>query len=124
MTKSLEEYSCAALRTDAPISKDTKERLTCDARLLHGAIGVASEAGELLSALKAYVYYGKDLDEANLKEEIGDMCWFINLLLDDLGLTWDEVLESNLRKLRTRYPDKFERDLAIDRNLGAEREAL
>ena len=68
-------------------------------RLLHATLGIASEAGELVDAVKKYVFYGAELDEVNLVEEIGDLQWYIATMLDELEVTMNEVLEKNIRKL-------------------------
>ena len=40
--------------------------------LLHAALGIATEANELLDAVKAHVIYGKPLNHENVIEEAGD----------------------------------------------------
>jgi len=41
-------------------------------RLLHGAIGICTEVGELLEAMNR-----KEVDAVNLAEEIGDILWYL-----------------------------------------------
>ena len=93
-------------------------------RLLHGAIGVVTESGELMDALKKHIYYGAELDKTNVKEEIGDLLWYVGILCDTLGLTFEEVFETNIAKLKARYGDKFNETGALNRNLEKEREIL
>lgn len=45
--------------------------------VLHCLLGISSELGELESALKKHIGYGKELDLVNVKEEIGDLLYFI-----------------------------------------------
>lgn len=73
----------------------------CD--LLHMAIGVSGEAGELLDAVKKHVIYDKPLDVENCVEEIGDKLFYMQGLLNNLGITWEQVMEHNQRKLGKRY---------------------
>jgi hypothetical protein len=40
------------------------------------------------------------------------------------GFPVEEVLEANIRKLSSRYPDKFKAEDAIDRDIAAEMKAL
>jgi hypothetical protein len=41
-----------------------------------------------------------------------------------MGIELDDLLHANLDKLKLRYPDKFDTDKAINRNLEAERNLL
>jgi hypothetical protein len=65
-----------------------------------------------------------DLDNVNLQEEIGDLNWYEAILIDALGADWDDIREKNIAKLKARYPNKFDREDAVNRNLKKEREIL
>ncbi len=93
-------------------------------KLLHGVIGLSTESGELLDALKKHVYYGQPLDEVNLKEEMGDVMWYFAILLRELGLDFENVLDKNIEKLRSRYGGQFDQKKAEKRNLKLERKIL
>ena len=93
-------------------------------RLLHGAMGVVTEAGELMDALKKQVFYGTEPDKVNIKEEIGDLFWYIGILCDTLNVTFEEIFETNIAKLKARYGDKFGETQALNRDLKKEREIL
>lgn len=56
----------------------------------HGAFGILSEVGEIISPLKASFFYGKLLDLDNVKEEIGDAAWFAVYLCAAHGTTIPE----------------------------------
>jgi len=73
------------------------------AHILHMAVGVSGEAGELLDAIKKNVFYNKPLDRANVIEELGDLEFYMSGLRQGLGITRDEVLEANIQKLFKRY---------------------
>jgi len=92
--------------------------------MLHGAIGLATEAGELLDVLKRAVYYGQPIDRTNLIEELGDLEWYMAVLRDALGVTQEEVQERNIAKLRARYPERFTNVHALKRDLAKERAVL
>jgi NTP pyrophosphatase (non-canonical NTP hydrolase) len=98
---------------------DTKNQ-----KLLHAVIGLSTESGELLDQMKKVVYYGKELDRVNIKEELGDLMWYMAILMRELDLDMDDVLEVNINKLRTRYGEKFNSEGALNRNLDKEREIL
>lgn len=134
-----DEYQRAALRTEStpdfiqdpyiekPISREhptlamTPKRY---ARLMHGMIGVCTEAGELQDMVKKALIYKKPLDKVNVMEECGDLLWYIALCLDAAGYTMSECMERNIDKLRIRFPDKFTFKGANNRDLDAERASL
>jgi NTP pyrophosphatase (non-canonical NTP hydrolase) len=93
-------------------------------RLLHAAMGLCTEAGEFMDMLKKHILYGKPLDEINLKEELGDKLWYTALALDELKSTFDQCMETNIEKLRARYPNKFTEHDALNRDLTKERKIL
>jgi len=95
-----------------------------DSNLLHGAIGISTEAGEILDAFKKHLYYGKELDVINIKEEIGDIMWYVAILCRELDLSMEDILQTNIDKLKARYPEKFSNYSAIHRDLQKEREIL
>lgn len=99
----------------------------CDAQSindLHAIIGIVTEAGELADAFKRYIFYNKPIDLVNIKEEAGDVLWYLALLLRSSGLTFEECFEANIAKLKVRFGDKFKENAAINRDLDAERKAL
>lgn len=94
-------------------------------RTLHGLIGIGTESGELQDILKKYIFYGKPIDEVNLKEELGDLLWYMNLLLCQYNWTIEEVMEANIAKLEYRYKDKqFKETQALGVDLEGERKIL
>ena len=93
-------------------------------RLLHAGIGLATEAGEFLDALKKHVFYGKELDTVNLREEMGDVFWYCAIIADELNVDFAEVMERNIAKLKARYGEKFTEERANTRDLNSERQIL
>ena len=95
-----------------------------DQRLLHAAIGLQTESAEFSDALKKHIFYGAELDKVNLKEEAGDLMWYLAIAFSALGTTFEAEQERVIKKLKTRYPDKFDEDKATNRDLDAERKVL
>lgn len=93
-------------------------------RLLHAGLGLTTEAGEFVDALKKHLFYNKPLDEVNLREEIGDLLWYIAIGCDALNTTVELEMARVINKLMVRYPDKFDDYHAQVRNLDAERAVL
>lgn len=117
-------YQNLALRTEssrAPLNLSYSLKYC---RLLHAAIGLCTEAGEFIDPIKKNMFYEKILDEVNLKEEIGDLLWYIAIACDALETTIEDEMERNIRKLIKRFPEKFTEEAAINRDLFAEREIL
>ena len=75
--------------------------------LCNHALGLAGETGEVVEIVKKHVFHGKALDDARLAEEIGDVLWYVAAVCSSRGLSLQEVAESNIAKLRARYPDGF-----------------
>lgn len=92
--------------------------------ILHGALGISTEAGEILDAVKKSIFYGKPFDLVNLQEEIGDCFWYLAILAKEAGMSFEDIMAQNINKLKTRYPDKFTEEKALNRDLIAERREL
>lgn len=71
------------------------------AHLLHMAVGIAGEAGELLDAIKKHVVYNKPLDMENVIEENGDLEFYLEGLRAAVGITRQQAIEANIAKLLT-----------------------
>lgn len=121
-----ENYVAEALRTDCPITDTLVARISNPEtiRLLHAAMGMATEAGELVDMLKKHIFYGKPMDLVNASEEVGDSLWYVGLAIDAMRTTMNEVMTQNIQKLRLRYPEKFTELAAENRDLDAERALL
>jgi NTP pyrophosphatase (non-canonical NTP hydrolase) len=83
--------------------------------LMHAAIGISGEAGELLDAIKKSWVYGKEIDITNIIEELGDIEWYCEAMRQSLGITRDEVIAANVAKLEKRYPVAYSDELALAR---------
>jgi len=119
-------YVAHCIRTEAPVTQEMIARFTNPQtiRLLHAAMGLATESGEFLDMLKKHLFYGKPLDLVNAKEEIGDTMWYTGLCIDILQTTMSEVMTVNIDKLKARYPEKFSEFHAENRDLETERSIL
>jgi NTP pyrophosphatase (non-canonical NTP hydrolase) len=70
-------------------------------------LGLAGEAGEVANIVKKIQrdFGGEITDEirAKLKDELGDVLWYISACADELGLTLSEIAEFNVGKLAKRH---------------------
>jgi len=71
------------------------------ANLMHMAIGVSGESGELLDAIKKHVIYEKPLDRENVIEELGDIEFYLEGLRQQLDINRLHTLRTNTDKLLT-----------------------
>ena len=118
MTIDFKQYTEDVKRTECEYNKPLNKRLA------HAIFGLIDELGELTGPLKKEAFYGKPADRTNVVEEIGDLMWFLAILLDERGITLEECLRANTRKLRVRYEQGFcDRD-AIKRDIRAEYKAM
>lgn len=102
------EYEVAAMKT-------AKDMGSFRENLIHAALGLASDSGEFVDAVKKHCIYGKELDRANCIEELGDILWFVALACNTLKVDMLDVMDSNIRKLNKRYPGKYTDQAAIAR---------
>ena len=86
-----------------PGEKILADMFPIDAHLNHMVMGISGEAGELLDAVKKKTIYRKELDRANVVEELGDIEFYLEGLRQSLGISRDECIAANIAKLGKRY---------------------
>ena len=77
-------------------------------RLLTSGVGINAEGGEFLEIIKKMVFQGKPWNEDNREHliiELGDIMWYVAQATQSLGISMEEVLDTNIKKLSKRYPD-------------------
>lgn len=110
--------------TEKALRTESNNFYSPDPRVLHAAMGLVTESAELMDALKKSTYYGKDLDIVNVKEEAGDILWYLAILFDAVGTDFETEMCRVINKLQARFPDKFTEDKAFNRDLKTERNIL
>lgn len=114
------EYQELAARTECDQRAARARYANPDAlspvRLNHAVIGMMGEVGELAAAVERWLHYGQALDLGNIREEVGDVLWYVALACNTLDLDMGSIMEANIRKLRTRYPEKYRDELAREEN--------
>lgn len=85
------------------------------ADLIHLAMLISGEAGEILDAIKKHVIYNKPLDIENLDEECGDILFGITALLSRIGRSEDGCKSRNVEKLMKRYATGYSDRAAQER---------
>lgn len=112
------EYQKWAITKDRPTYQDWLERLGKDEsqlKLIHASLGLAGEVGEVVDAVKKATLYGRPLDVTNIKEECGDILWYMSLMLETVGSSFEEVMLMNKYKLEARYSTGFTEKAAQER---------
>lgn len=103
------EYQEKALRSLA-------QDLSVKDRLALCGLGLSGELGEVTDLLKKHLYHrnGMPLDIDKMRDELGDVMWYFSVLLDTLGLSFEDVMEANVAKLEKRHPNGFVPKYASD----------
>jgi NTP pyrophosphatase (non-canonical NTP hydrolase) len=75
--------------------------------LEYPTLGLAGEAGEVANIVKKIQRDNagviNDEIRIKLKDELGDVLWYISACADELGLTLTEIAEYNVNKLAKRH---------------------
>lgn len=99
MTMNFEDYQSAASRTAL-----YPRRLN---NLEYPTLGLAGEAGEVANIVKKIQRdHGGVLNaeiRSRLKDELGDVLWYVSACADELGLSLREIAEYNVNKLAKRH---------------------
>ena len=74
--------------------------------IVYPTMGLANEAGEVAGKIKKiFRDQNGQITEENrqsLKNELGDVLWYLTQICTELGLTLEEVAETNIEKLASR----------------------
>lgn len=83
--------------------------------LLNSVMGLNGEAGEVIDSVKKHCFQGHELDKAHLAEELGDVAWYLAVGCEAIGVTLEDVMNGNVEKLNSRYPEGFDKNRSIHR---------
>lgn len=101
------EYQVLCLRTAGAIQPEDL--------VVNGVMGLNGEAGECIDIVKKHMFQKHALDAQHLKEELGDVSWYLAITAAGLGVDLDKIFEDNIAKLKARYPEGFDADRSINR---------
>lgn len=68
-------------------------------RILHAAVGIAGEGGEVLDEIKKYCFTGKPLNREKVIKEMGDVEFYLEAMRQALEVSREVVLGVNMKKL-------------------------
>ena len=118
------EYQQLAMRTNDGLNTTrlTNAISNCHtitiAQLINGVLGLTGEAGEVSDLVKKGIFHEKGIDLEHLKKELGDCAWYLAMICDACGFTLDDVMQTNIDKLKARYPQGFDTFRANNRAEG------
>lgn len=107
-SRGMDAYQTYATRTQ-------NKTLSYDTQIATLGLGIAGEAGEVADLIKKHLGHGHDLDWHKLREELGDVLWYVACLADRFGIKLSEVADANVEKLKRRYPFGFDSERSIHR---------
>ena len=84
-------------------------------RIMVAALGLAGEAGEFANLVKNMTAHGHSFDSQALKDELGDVLWYLAEAATASGLDLNEIAQENVEKLLKRYPEGFSQESSINR---------
>ena len=107
-----QSYQEKALQTDrVPAAPDPD-----NVSLIVPMLGLAGEAGQLLSEYKKHLRDGEahQLFKERVSEELGDLLWYIANVASKFNLRLDEIAISNLSKVQARWATEHTSPLCFD----------
>ena len=73
---------------------------------IYPTLGVAGESGELANKVQKIIRDEEgavsDIARENIRDEIGDVLWFLAQLATELNLSFGDIADSNMKKLLSR----------------------
>lgn len=107
----INEYQQEALRTANCKNQDYP-------LIINGALGLAGEAGEVVDIVKKAFFHGHPLKTHEIVKELGDVAWYLAVTAHCVGYDLESVLQTNVDKLRNRYPEGFDSWRSLHRKAG------
>ena len=68
--------------------------------------------------IKKWVFHEKELDMEHAKKEMGDVLWYVAMMCESFGWNMEDVMQTNIDKLKARYPEGFSADRSLHRAEG------
>lgn len=95
------EYQTLAMTTLNP-------QLSKKDALINSVMGLCGESGEAIDIVKKWMAQGHELDKEHLAKELGDIAWYLAEAATALDISLEDIFQSNINKLKQRYPEGFE----------------
>ncbi len=95
--------------------KSLNKELKKDDVLINSVMGLCGESGEAIDIVKKWFAQGHPLDKEHLREELGDIAWYLAEAAFALDMNLEDILKANLEKLAKRYPKGFDKEASLKR---------
>lgn len=73
---------------------------------IYPCLGLTGETGELIEKLKKILRDSDFIDKEEkineLKKELGDILWYLSQLSTELGFSFQDIAEENIKKVKSR----------------------
>lgn len=86
-----------------------------DPMIIFATIGIAGEGGEILDNVKRAMCYGVPFDVKNCKEEMGDLLFYMTILMNKFNCSIEDLRNINSQKLLKRFPLGYTDEAAVVR---------
>ena len=86
--------------------------------LINSVMGLCGESGEAIDIVKKWMAQGHELDKEHLAKELGDIAWYLAEAATELEIPLEDIFQSNIDKLKKRYPEGFEVKKSLTRLKG------
>lgn len=84
----------------------------------------AGSVGDLVEMVKKQFAYGKKYKPVDYLGALQNICDTLSQLIREMDFNSGNIWAKNIRKLKERYPEKFDADKAINRDVKAENAAV
>lgn len=112
MARAIDTYKKAAFYgrniNTFPVPVTPLDRKDVPFQLIHGVLGIAGEAGEVVELLLNAIETGNVPEE--FPEELGDVLWYLAVASRAVGSSLEEVGKGNNKKLADRWGSKPKND--------------
>jgi len=118
--KDIQEFQALSKRT-MPVVGSTIKVDGDDVVLSRGLIaanysqGLAGEAGEVTDIVKKHVWHGHAISRDDVVKELGDVMHYVAGVATLFEIPMEEVLGTNIDKLKKRFPNGFNQEDSIKR---------
>lgn len=114
----LNNYQEEAQRTDRVPMREGGRHVDVD--LIVPLLGLAGEAGELLSEYKKHLRDGEahQLFKERIAEELGDILWYISNVAEKFNLKLSDIAVENLKKTQGRWGKPTSEEVNFDAGYG------
>lgn len=93
--------------------------------LLNMCMGNSIEANEVLGLLQKNVFFGVPFEKWKMIDELSDNLFYYVGIMKLIGTNFEEVMEANMVKLKSRYPDgRKNLNVFVNKNKEKEKELI